>query len=287
MKKFFQILGILTLFIISFFYTEKAIIVVRQLDDIMIKIKEEKSKYETKPIDAIIINDEIIPGLWGQKVVENKSYLNMKRVGQFNPHFFEYEKVKPDISYSNNINKYVISGNEQKNSISLVFLVKEETNVLDVVDILKQKNIKGNFFINDKWLEKNHHTVHKIIENGNVLGNLNSDTPNMTVNFTWLDTIIKQLTKQKYSYCYMNQKNKKNLELCAVYKNYTIMPTLIIKSSPLKEIKEKAKFGSIIAFPIDDNVLDELGTTINYLKAKGFKIVTLKEHLSEEINSND
>ena len=102
MKNFFQILGVFALFAISLLYTEQAVTVVRQLDDFMIKINEVKEQYEIKPIDAIITNDEIIPGLNGRKVDADKSYRNMKRAGQFNPNLFEYYSVKPTISLKNN-----------------------------------------------------------------------------------------------------------------------------------------------------------------------------------------
>ena len=45
MKKQFQIIGVLTLIWFSFFCTERTIFVIKNNDDIMIKINEEKEKY--------------------------------------------------------------------------------------------------------------------------------------------------------------------------------------------------------------------------------------------------
>lgn len=282
MKNFFQILGVFALFAISLLYTEQAVTVVRQLDDFMIKINEVKEQYEIKPIDAIITNDEIIPGLNGRKVDADKSYRNMKRAGQFNPNLFEYYSVKPTISLKNNYQKYVISANPKKNTISLVFIVNDSGDVLSVLEILKQKKVTATFFVDSDWLEKNSKQANQIVKNGNILGNLSYKNNYNDSLFTWVDTIISQLNKQNH-YCYMEKKNEDYLKTCAMYKNYTIKPSLVIKSSPLKEIKENVKAGSIISFPIDDLVLDELGSTINYLKAKGYEIVNLDKHLSEEV----
>lgn len=273
------------LFVISFLYTEQAVNVVRELDEIMIKIKEVKTEYEIKPIDAVITYDEIIPGINGKKVDEEKSYHNMRRLNQFNPNLFEYNEISPAISIKNNFQKYVVAGNPKKNNISLIFVVKQDDDIENVLEILKQKKVTANFFIDGKWLENNSKQSYNIVENGNILGNLEQDSKENDSLFTWVDNIIKKLTKQDNYYCYTEEKNNDNLKTCAIYKNYSIKPNLIIKSSPLREIKETIKPGSIISFPIDDLVLDELGTVINYIKAKGYKIVNLDQHLNEQLDN--
>ena len=50
MKKQFQIIGVLTLIWFSFFCTERTIFVIKNNDDIMIKINEEKENLN----DAVI-----------------------------------------------------------------------------------------------------------------------------------------------------------------------------------------------------------------------------------------
>ena len=56
MKKQFQIIGVLTLIWFSFFCTERTIFVIKNNDDIMIKINEEKEKYNTKSSLQFIYN---------------------------------------------------------------------------------------------------------------------------------------------------------------------------------------------------------------------------------------
>lgn len=266
----------------SIFYTEEAVVVVRQLDDMMIEINKIKDKYKIEPIDAIITNDSIIPGLEGREVDENKSYLNMKRIGEFNENLLEYKIIKPKISLQNNFQKYIISGNLKKNTVSLLFIVDLEDDVYSIEEILNEKNIKASFFVNEDWIDKNNVALNKL-SNEHILG---VNVKNKEKNFTWINIVIKELTNQKNNYCYLEEKNKDSLNLCSKYKNYTIIPNIVVKNNPLKEVKENLVNGAIISFKINDVVIDELSTIINYIGAKGYNIVSLEEHLNEKINLN-
>ena len=68
MKKIIKGIGLITLIIFTFFYTDKVLKVVREEDSIMMKINDIKDKLTIEPTDAIIIEDTIIPGLNGKKV---------------------------------------------------------------------------------------------------------------------------------------------------------------------------------------------------------------------------
>ena len=73
MKKVFQMIGLISLTCFSFFVTEQTAIVVSDMDEIMIEIKNKKDDYKTNPIDAIINNNTIIPGVSKREVNVNKS----------------------------------------------------------------------------------------------------------------------------------------------------------------------------------------------------------------------
>ena len=91
MKKFFQILGLITLICFGFFITEKTALVVNNMDDIMINIKQNKDKYKSKSKDAVIKDNTIIPGINGKEVNINKSYKNMKINGYYSDKLYIYE----------------------------------------------------------------------------------------------------------------------------------------------------------------------------------------------------
>ena len=285
MKKFFSLLGLLTLFIFSFYYTEKTVSVVKEFDEIMIEIKEVANTKKVDSENATIKEDTIIPGKNGLEVDINKSYSKMRKYGKFNESLLYTEEVTPKKTITNNYDKYVISGNPEKRQISFIFLVKNNDEVKQIVDIANNNNVKFNFFIDNDWLEKNNETVLNLINEkhsiGNISNNFNYDDPD----FAWIDTVIKRIGKQKTSYCYLGKKDKDTLELCSINKNYTIIPNLILKNNIYTEIKEKVEPGNIISLEINDSVIKELPVVINYLKSKDFTITNLETHLSEELNT--
>ena len=280
MKKFFSYLGIFCLLLVSFFYTEKTVSVVKEYDDVMIQIKEYSLNNKKEPINAYIDGNTIIPGIMGYQVDINKSYHNMKRYGKFDNSLLEYENILPSVTMNNNKDKYIVSGNPDKRLVSLIFIVDENSNIESILSILNKDNIKANFFINDKWLENNSHKLEDIISYGHVIGNLSSNFNYLDSSFLWMDTVIKKIGKQENGYCYFIEENESELNMCSLYDNYSIKPT-IINEYPYKEVKEKLVSGSILSFKINNNTIQELPIIISYIKSKGLIINNLNEMIKE------
>lgn len=280
MKKFFQYLGILCLVSFSFFYTEKTVSVVKELDNIMIQIKEEQNSYKVEAINAYINGNTIIPGISGKEINIDKSYQRMRRLGKYNANLLEYQKVKPSISLKDNKDKYIISGNKTKKMVSLVFLVDGLDNINTILQILNSNGIKGNFFVNSDWFSSNNNMVIKLIEKKHNIGNLSDNLNYQNSTFIWMDTIIKKIGKQKNSFCYKTG-DTKDLDICASNKNYTISPNIIVNNYPFIEIKDKLDSGSIIALNVNNAVERELDLIIKYIKSKDLKIVNLLELIEE------
>lgn len=280
MKKFFSYLGIFCLLLVSFFYTEKTVSVVKEYDDVMIQIKEYSLNNKKEPINAYIDGNTIIPGIMGYQVDINKSYHNMKRYGKFDNSLLEYENILPSVTMNNNKDKYIISGNPDKRLVSLIFIVDENSDIGSILSILNKDNIKANFFINDKWLENNSHKLEYIISYGHVIGNLSSNFNYLDSSFLWMDTVIKKIGKQEKGYCYFIEENESELNMCSLYDNYSIKPT-IINEYPYKEVKEKLVSGSILSFKINNNIIQELPIIISYIKSKGLIISNLNDMIKE------
>lgn len=282
MKKFFSVIGIITLAIVSFIYTDKTIDVAKQFDNVMTTINEVSGDYYVDPIDGIIIDDILfIPGVSGREVDQNNSYKSMRKFGGFNKNLLEYKEIKPNNTLENNLNKYIISGNKSKNMVSLIFIVSGNTNIDKVLSIVENKNVKVNFFVDGSWVEKNNELLKELIDKNYTIGNLSYNMDYQNSAFSWIDTIIKRMSHEKYGYCYSVEENLDNLKLCAMNKNFTIKPSIVVKKYPLKEIKEQISNGSIISIPINSSVEEELPTIINYINSKGLKIVSLNELLKE------
>ncbi len=281
MKRMFQIIGMISLICVSFFLTEKTVDVVKDTDQIMIKIKEKRDELVELPIDAVMKEDTIIPGISGKTVDIKKSYEKMKRYGDYLDSLLEFKKVSPNVSLSNHYDKYVIGGNPKKNMVSLLFIVKEDTDIEPFLKKLEKTNTKVTFFLDGNWFENHNAKVLELMDQGYEIGNYSIQNNYQDSSFVWMDTIIKKLGKQKQSYCYMEEKKEDDLMICMMNKDYTIMPNIRIQNYPLKEIKEQLQAGSIISLPMNQKVLEELSSIISYIESKGYTIELLKTHLEE------
>ena len=282
MKKFFSLIGMLSLAIVSFIYTNKIVEVAKQFDDVMTTVSEVSADYYKDPLDGIIIdNVSFIPGINGRNVNVDKSYKKMRKFGGFNKNLLEFDVIPPKNKLENNLDKYIISGNKSKNNVSLIFIVKEHSDITNVLKILNDKNIKADFFVDGYWLEKNNELVSKIINDGNNVGNLSYNMDYQNSAFSWMDTIIKRLSHEKYGFCYSEEENLDNLKICSMNNNFTIKPNIIVKSNPLGEIKENLSNGSIISLPVNKLVDSQLLSIINYINSRGIEIVTVKELIRE------
>lgn len=278
MKKFFQFIGLCALFIFSFYYTEKTVSVVKEFDDIMIEIKDVASKVKIKSEDAIIQDDTIIPGRNGQEIDINKSYQKMRKYGRYDEKLLLMEEFKPKVSIEKNYQKYVVGGNEEKRQVSFIFLVRETDRVERIKKIAEDYQVKFNFFIESEWLERNNQTLLTLVNEDHTIGNLEV----IDKNYAWVDTVIRRIAKQKKGYCYTEEKNESLLAICSANKNYTILPSIVVKENPYKTIKEQVEPGSLISMNIDQTTLNELPSIVKYLQSKDYKITALETHLSEE-----
>ena len=80
MQSLFPYFGLFSLLLVSFFYTEKTVNVVKEYDEVMIKLKEYAVKNKKEPINAYISGNSIIPGISGYQIDIKKSYI-VKRFG--------------------------------------------------------------------------------------------------------------------------------------------------------------------------------------------------------------
>ena len=281
MKRFFEILGFLSLVCFSFFYTEKTIDVVKEVDDIMITLKEQAPKYQVKAENAKIDGKFMTPGISGKIVNLQKSYEEMKHYGKFHPNLLVYDKVSPEVSIKNRYDKYIQTGNPKNRQVSFLFVVDEKGNPSPIIEILKEKKVTGTFFIDGSWLEKNQNELVSLIEGKFTVGNYSYRGDYGHESFVWIDTIIKRVGGQKQSYCLVEKENKKALSTCKLQKDYTIYPNIIIKENPYSELTEQVESGSIILMRLDAQVKKELPLMITYLKQKGYEIVNLEQLLEE------
>ncbi len=275
----FQMLGLISLICFSFFMTEKTATVINNMDEIMIEIKNNYKKYSSDSIDAIIDENTIIPGICAKEVNINRSYKNMKQYGYYSDKLYIYDYIKPNISLSDNIDKYIIKGNSNKRMVSLIFKVKHDDNINDILEIINNYNVNVTFFIDNNWFINNNELIQEIINKGHNIGILMDDYTDSS--FEWMDMVIKKINNQKNSFCYSKEDNGENLEACKLKNNYTIRPIEMSEKTPLADVKKNLNTGAILSLDINSRVRKELSTIIIFIKSKGLHIDNLEKHLLE------
>ena len=93
---------------------------------------------------------------------------------------------------------------------------------------------------------------------------------------------LNSLTGKSPKYCYTEESNEEILNTCEKLNLHTIKPTLVLSKNIYHEIKNNLSNSIIISLEVNNYVEKELSTTIDYLKKKGYKIVSLDNALKEE-----
>lgn len=276
LKRIFEIIGFISLVCFSFFYTNEISNVIKENDDLLIQIKDNENLYNVKAIDAVILDDTIIPGVSGKKISVDKSYNNMKKYNTFNENLLVYDKVKPNVSVNKVYDKYIISGNKSITNITLTFVLYSDSNIDNIINILNKNDIKATFFVDMDYFDSNNEIISYLIKNNHTIGFLNSSKGNIN----YMSAVVSKINNQKYLFCFNNLKNSEFLKICSLNNNYSISSNVIDKDYYIN-VKKNLTNGSILTFKVSSKLDNELGLIINYIKQKGFKIINMPELINE------
>lgn len=280
MKKIKLYIPLVLLLTISFYTINKTTINMKNIDPIMKQIENSKDKYNVTPTNATIKNNTIIPGIEGIEIDYGKSYKEMKEYGTYNEALTVMKEVKPTISIDDNYDKYIISGNKDKKEVALIFKVNNDINPNNVIDILKEKNIKATFFIDGTYLEENINIIRRITNQELEILSYNNEFNSSLIktSIAYLETISKNNTK----YCYTEKKNNDILNICKKLKKHTVIPNYVISNNLYKNIKNNLSNGMM--FTIEINSYNEKGLpiVIDYIESKGYTLVPLNKLLRED-----
>lgn len=255
MNKRLNIILTIILFILSFYYTHLISNFIKEKDPIMVKIKENKDKFEHQKINAIIKDNTIIPGLNGKIIDINKSYSKMKKVNKFSSSLFVYKEINPDISLTNHFDKLIIKGNNYSKNISLVLYLND-------INILKKLNNKPflNIMLDNNFINNNLNYLTTI--NNNIIVLEQKKLENI-----W---IIDYCFSKDLFYAY-----------CSNYQKYTIKP-IFITNNYFYNTYNYLENGMILAYNIiTDKNLEELKTIVSYLNNLHYNIVSIDELIKE------
>ena len=261
--KVIKYLSVLLLACFSFFYTDKVINMINKKDPLMIEISSVKEDYDVLPVNAILEEDTVIPGINGKEIDIDKSYDNMKLGGVFREEALVFKDLYPTSSLYSNKDKYIISGNTTKKEVAIITILNSNIDKIKDID-----NIT--IFINHKDL-----TTSNInnLKDKEIYTYGNNGVYSKEI-LTSDNTIINRLSNNKSSYCLVRDKNEDILKVCNDNNMYVVIPTI---EGNYYNIKNNLSNGSIILL---DN-LNDIDIIIKYIKSKGYSIVNLSELLNE------
>ncbi len=268
------LLGVL-LALFSFYYTAKSIDLVKRIDPIMEKIEKNQDKFNISPINARIIDDTIIPGLKGKQVNVNLTYKKMKEYGIYNESLTILKDISPKVSINKYYDKYIISGNKKKRSVSLIFHIDDLDKYKIITNYIELEHLQATLLIDSdiiEYLDENNLSKYNIELNYKEINKVYISSNN---------SYIETITNKKNSYCITKKKNNKLLDICNKYKYQTVIPNIILNNNPTITIKKELSNGSIILVEITNDIKKELDYIVYYIESKGYMITMLDTLLQE------
>ena len=247
---FFKYVILILLIFFSFFYTNKVVDYVETNNVVLSRINEYALEYDKKCVEGSINEYGVILSFSGKLVDKNKSYSNMKG-SLFNENLIEYKKDECILNKEDNMDKYIISGNRIVNNISLVIDVTNKRYFEKMIGILDKYNLDSNLLVNDSFTGS-----------GDVL--------------LYKGKNIKEF-KNKYDSFYCTGEI---IDICKKEKINTIRIMNYIDDNLFFNIKKFLNNGNIIFIKESSNNLSEFEIVINYIKSRGFNIVSIDELLS-------
>lgn len=271
MSKIFKHIGLITLVCFSFYITEKTQLVLKNNDDIMLKINEEYKKFNQEGKNAQIKGNKIIPGTCFKKVNKEKTYQEMLKLGKYNSDFYVYDYEYPEISIINNRNKYIIRDNNYEKNI-YIFI---NLNYKNYEEILSNKYKNYNFYTTSEFFLNNQNIIEKIIKNKNSI--LITKTE-----FSLLKKANKKYNEilDKNISCYFKDEDNKYINDCSLIKNNSIYVEKNYKVNNLLNLKKNLVPGLFISFEYS-SYSKEKQIIEKYIKTKGYQLSIIDESISE------
>lgn len=254
MTKKIRILFLLFLLCFSFYFTNSFALFMRNKDPLYQSILTTSQELTKKPINALTLNEYMIPGIYGQTINVDKSFQKMKGQKSININDLVYKTIKPDISIQDYPNKIIKQGNPLKFSITLLIDNSEmvtflEKNSRAYTVLITKKNMSNQYLHGSK---------------------LNND-------FASYQEVENKLKKDSV-YCLIKDNH---YEDCIKRKKIPVEETKIINKNNITNNLFTIKAGDIIR--IDANLgLKFLNILLNQIDFQGLHLVTLPTLLSEE-----
>lgn len=277
-KNTIKLVSLFLLLLLSFIYTDKVFNEARSNDPLMKEVISYKRAHDVKPVEPKIKDDEMILGMSGLIINEEKSYKNMKEDDSFNKQKLVYDKTKPNTSITKTYDYYITNG-ISKNMVSIIFKVNNSTNVSELLSILAKTDVTVNFFIDGSYLEKNVETAFSMVNLNSEIYNLGYDNKYSKSMVSVTNNLIESITLKDSLFCLNSAKNDDYKDICASKKMLTISPTLVNPS--ITNLKKNLSKGVMIVYDLDEFDTSKFNFIINVIESRGYKIKGLSKLINE------
>lgn len=273
MKKLFEYVGLTSLVLFSFYYTNKVVEIQNEKDPIMVSINEYANEINSKCVEGYITQEGVVLGINGTLVNKELSYSNMKGVGYLEE-LMVFEEVNCIVTRINNIDYYIVRGNPNKKAISILIKVDTMSYLEQLVNLSENKKIKLAFIVNGDLLEQNKAYFNTLYKSGYDI--LYSGVTEK--DFQKFKEIMKSFDSKYNTFCVEEAGDFLKHE-CSKSKINTIKTEYAFNKEIFRNVKNTLDKGNLIIFNENKNVVNEFGITVNFIKTKGLDIISIKEHL--------
>jgi hypothetical protein len=277
-KNTIKLFSLFLLLLLSFIYTDKVFNEARGNDPLMKEVISYKKAHDVKPVEPKIKDDEMILGMSGLIINEEKSYKNMKEDDTFNKQKLVYDKKNPNTSITKTYDYYITNG-ISKNMVSIIFKVNNSTNVSELLSILAKTNVTVNFFIDGSYLEKNVETAFSMVNLNSEIYNLGYDNKYSKSMISVTNNLIESITLKDSLFCLNEVKNDNYKDICASKKMLTISPKLV--NPNITDLKKNLSKGVMIVYDLDEFDTSKFNFIINVIESRGYKIKGLSKLINE------
>lgn len=277
-KNTIKLFSLFLLLLLSFIYTDKVFNEARGNDPLMKEVISYKKAHDVKPVEPKIKDDEMILGMSGLIINEEKSYKNMKEDDTFSKQKLVYDKKKPNTSITKTYDYYITNG-ISKNMVSIIFKVNNSTNVSELLSILAKTNVTVNFFIDGSYLEKNVETAFSMVNLNSEIYNLGYDNKYSKSMISVTNNLIESITIKDSLFCLNEVKNDNYKDICASKKMLTLSPKLVNPS--ITDLKKDLSKGVMIVYDLDEFDTSKFNFIISVIESRGYKIKGLSKLINE------
>lgn len=277
-KNTIKLFSLFLLLLLSFIYTDKVFNEARGNDPLMKEVISYKKAHDVKPVEPKIKDDEMILGMSGLIINEEKSYKNMKEDDTFNKQKLVYDKKNPNTSITKTYDYYITNG-ISKNMVSIIFKVNNSTNVSELLSLLAKTNVTVNFFIDGSYLEKNVETAFSMVNLNSEIYNLGYDNKYSKSMISVTNNLIESITLKDSLFCLNEVKNANYKDICASKKMLTISPKLV--NPNITDLKKNLSKGVMIVYDLDEFDTSKFNFIISVIESRGYKIKGLSKLINE------